>query len=324
MEEELTSAAVMNYIRSSNINVFEFEKKRDIIISGDGRFMNSEDETTVVAMVFKLKDVLDSGDESEAVLFESLLKLQRMVMSVNVLKLTGVGISVNRLRNHVSKRIAEASRKLVKEWKGIVDEWLKDSNNNNNNNENNVQRPIKGESVQNPPQTEKPRSLIVRIKQKKDVHPKSPVTPDHEGDGVSKPVPDETLKKVEKISSSMETLKETGTGRSVIRVPVKKLGSQETWLKDGRRKMDSGLNTGRKKNQVRSGNLKKRLIDYAGDGVEEKLNTTVTNLKKSYLEDENMKKKRRIKLLSCEEQISLAVSRQELKSPRKRQIRRRW
>lgn len=76
----------------------EFEKKRGIIISktlisGDDRFKNSEDEPTMVAEVLKLKGVLDSGEQSEAVLLSALSKLQRMVISVKVLKLTGVRIS---------------------------------------------------------------------------------------------------------------------------------------------------------------------------------------------------------------------------------------
>ncbi|KAK9057870.1 hypothetical protein SSX86_022709 [Deinandra increscens subsp. villosa] len=119
-------------------------------------------ETKIVAEVLKMKAILErSSHESESVLLNSLSKLQHMVKSVDVLKLTGIGKSVNALRDHGSKNVAIVSRKLVKEWRCMVDGWIiKDAK---------KIPPPKIEKQQIVPRNnQESRPMVVRIKLKKD------------------------------------------------------------------------------------------------------------------------------------------------------------
>uniref|UniRef100_A0A2P2KTT4 Uncharacterized protein MANES_08G061400 n=1 Tax=Rhizophora mucronata TaxID=61149 RepID=A0A2P2KTT4_RHIMU len=83
-----------------------------------------EEESEVVGEVLRIKDILlNSRDESDSVLFESLRRLQLMALTVDTLKATEIGKAVNGLRKHGSKPICHLARTLIEGWKDLVDEW---------------------------------------------------------------------------------------------------------------------------------------------------------------------------------------------------------
>lgn len=75
--------------------------------------------------VMRIKEIVDnSPDESVSVLCNSLRKLQLMAVSVETLKGTEIGKSVNVLRKHGSKDVRHIARSLIEMWKDMVDEWV--------------------------------------------------------------------------------------------------------------------------------------------------------------------------------------------------------
>ncbi|XWS58975.1 hypothetical protein CRYUN_Cryun08bG0080500 [Craigia yunnanensis] len=84
-----------------------------------------EEESMIVGEVFRIKEILhNSQDEPDSVLFESLRKLQLMALTVDILKATGIGKAVNRVRKHSSKQIHHLAQTLIHGWKELVDEWV--------------------------------------------------------------------------------------------------------------------------------------------------------------------------------------------------------
>ncbi|KAK4285207.1 hypothetical protein QN277_001936 [Acacia crassicarpa] len=76
--------------------------------------------------VLRIKEILhNSKDETDAVLFESLRRLQPLALTVDLLKETEIGKAVNPLKKHVSKEICQLARTLIDGWKAMVDEWIK-------------------------------------------------------------------------------------------------------------------------------------------------------------------------------------------------------
>ncbi|XP_031473173.1 probable mediator of RNA polymerase II transcription subunit 26b [Nymphaea colorata] len=84
-----------------------------------------EEESQIVGEVLRIKEVLESPDESDASLFESLRRLQLMELSVDTLKATEIGRAVSRLKKHGSKQIRNLSKTLIGNWKDLVDEWVR-------------------------------------------------------------------------------------------------------------------------------------------------------------------------------------------------------
>ncbi|XP_071686462.1 probable mediator of RNA polymerase II transcription subunit 26b isoform X2 [Rutidosis leptorrhynchoides] len=88
-----------------------------------------EEESQTFNEVLRIKEIVDnSSDESSSVLCNSLRKLQLMAISVETLKATEIGKSVNVLRKHTSKDIRQIARKLIEVWKDMVDEWVDATN----------------------------------------------------------------------------------------------------------------------------------------------------------------------------------------------------
>ncbi|XP_024958989.1 probable mediator of RNA polymerase II transcription subunit 26c [Cynara cardunculus var. scolymus] len=85
-------------------------------------------ETKIVAEVLKIKQILDKTPyESQsvaAVVYESLSKLQHLGLSFKTLEATGIGKSVGALQKHASRDVRQIAKKLVRIWKGVVDEWF--------------------------------------------------------------------------------------------------------------------------------------------------------------------------------------------------------
>ncbi|KAL3534709.1 hypothetical protein ACH5RR_003170 [Cinchona calisaya] len=84
-----------------------------------------EEESQNLGEVMRIKEILENGeDEPDSVLFDSLRRLQIMVLSVEVLKATEIGKSVNALRRHGSKQIRLLAKSLVDGWVVMVDDWM--------------------------------------------------------------------------------------------------------------------------------------------------------------------------------------------------------
>ncbi|EOY08734.1 Transcription elongation factor family protein, putative isoform 1 [Theobroma cacao] len=84
-----------------------------------------EEESMMVGEVYRIKEILhNSQDESDSVLFDSLRRLQLMALTVDILKATGIGKAVNRVRKHSSKQIRHLAQTLIDGWKELVDEWV--------------------------------------------------------------------------------------------------------------------------------------------------------------------------------------------------------
>ncbi|KAL2925693.1 putative mediator of RNA polymerase II transcription subunit 26b [Bienertia sinuspersici] len=100
----------------------------DVDGDGDAEALTAEiDEAKeLVEEVLRIKDLLlNSEDESDSVLFESLRRLQSMALNVDILKTTEIGKAVNGIRRHSSKEIRHLARSLIDGWKVIVDEWVR-------------------------------------------------------------------------------------------------------------------------------------------------------------------------------------------------------
>ncbi|KAL9237908.1 hypothetical protein vseg_012402 [Gypsophila vaccaria] len=101
---------------SSNVSYGDIEALNDLI----------EEEKEVIVEVLRIKDVLyNSQDESDSVLFESLRRLQLMHLTFNILQETEIGKAVSHIKRHSSKDIRHLARALILEWKNIVDQWVK-------------------------------------------------------------------------------------------------------------------------------------------------------------------------------------------------------
>ncbi|KAI3667102.1 hypothetical protein L6452_42148 [Arctium lappa] len=84
-----------------------------------------EQESKTFDEVMRIKEIIDnSPDESLTALCNSLTKLQLMAISVETLKATEIGKSVNALRKHASNDVRQIARSLIEVWKDMVDEWV--------------------------------------------------------------------------------------------------------------------------------------------------------------------------------------------------------
>ncbi|KAK4345909.1 hypothetical protein RND71_036085 [Anisodus tanguticus] len=83
-----------------------------------------EEETQTFGEVMRIKDIIDNSQAESGELFECLRRLQLMALSVETLKATEIGKSVNSLRKHNSKDTRHLSRTLIEDWKVLVDEWV--------------------------------------------------------------------------------------------------------------------------------------------------------------------------------------------------------
>ncbi|OIT30625.1 PREDICTED: probable mediator of RNA polymerase II transcription subunit 26b [Nicotiana attenuata] len=83
-----------------------------------------EEETQTLGEVLRIKDIIDNSQHESAEVYECLRRLQLMALSVETLKATEIGKSVNALRKHSSKDIRHLSRTLIEDWKVLVDEWV--------------------------------------------------------------------------------------------------------------------------------------------------------------------------------------------------------
>ncbi|KAL4587351.1 hypothetical protein LXL04_000220 [Taraxacum kok-saghyz] len=84
-----------------------------------------EEESQMFDEVMRIKEIVDnSPDESTFDLCNSLRKLKLMNLSVETLKATEIGKSVNVLRKHASKDVRQIARTLIELWKVMVDEWV--------------------------------------------------------------------------------------------------------------------------------------------------------------------------------------------------------
>ncbi|KAI3725181.1 hypothetical protein L1987_64959 [Smallanthus sonchifolius] len=70
--------------------------------------------------------ILDDKSVSESVVLGSLKRLLNIRVSLKTLEATGIGRSVRVLQKHGSKDVRQIAWALVKKWKGVVDEYIKE------------------------------------------------------------------------------------------------------------------------------------------------------------------------------------------------------
>ncbi|XP_057967254.1 probable mediator of RNA polymerase II transcription subunit 26c [Malania oleifera] len=85
-----------------------------------GRSIDDE-QTKILA----IKEHLEDPDQSEDSLVELLQSLADMDITFGALKETDIGRHVNRLRKHSSNDVRRLVKHLVRKWKDLVDEWVK-------------------------------------------------------------------------------------------------------------------------------------------------------------------------------------------------------
>ncbi|KAL9677419.1 hypothetical protein QQ045_005648 [Rhodiola kirilowii] len=84
-----------------------------------------EQEHLVVAEVFRLKRIiLDDQAKGYSIISETLMKLQSLFLTVDILRETGIGKVVNPLRRHRVEEIRSLAGILTDNWKLIVDAWV--------------------------------------------------------------------------------------------------------------------------------------------------------------------------------------------------------
>ncbi|KAI9115292.1 hypothetical protein K1719_013611 [Acacia pycnantha] len=103
--------------REINRSNFSFEEE-------EGLTGEIEKESMIVAEILRIKEILHR-EEADSVLFESLRRLQPLALTVDLLKETGIGKTVNPLKKHGSKEIRQLARTLIDGWKAMVDESIK-------------------------------------------------------------------------------------------------------------------------------------------------------------------------------------------------------
>ncbi|KAL9150848.1 hypothetical protein ABFS82_11G014900 [Erythranthe guttata] len=87
-----------------------------------------DEENQLFEEVVRIKEIIErSEQESDEALFDSLRRLQLMRLSVEILKVTGIGKTVNSLRKHKSLEIRNLVKTLVKDWKSMVDDAWADA-----------------------------------------------------------------------------------------------------------------------------------------------------------------------------------------------------
>ncbi|GJQ98750.1 transcription elongation factor TFIIS/CRSP70 [Tanacetum coccineum] len=90
--------------------------------------IENQDERKLVDEVFRIKSILDKkkGDVEYGswAVYDSLKKLQKMVLSVKILKITMIGYSVSALIKHDFKHVSHVARMLIEEWRRVADEWV--------------------------------------------------------------------------------------------------------------------------------------------------------------------------------------------------------
>ncbi|XP_074373305.1 putative mediator of RNA polymerase II transcription subunit 26b [Apium graveolens] len=94
---------------------------------GDAEALTDEIEkkAQIHREVLRIKEILgNSEDEPISSLLDLLRRLELMVLSVETLKATGIGKTVNVLRKHRSKDIRQLAHTLIEGWKVLVDEWV--------------------------------------------------------------------------------------------------------------------------------------------------------------------------------------------------------
>ncbi|XP_043697985.1 probable mediator of RNA polymerase II transcription subunit 26b [Telopea speciosissima] len=86
--------------------------------------INRGGDIRIVEEVLRIKAIIGANfNQSEVVLLELLRRLVLIAVSFNTLKETMIGMSVKGLTKHNSKRVRELARYLITKWRRRVDEW---------------------------------------------------------------------------------------------------------------------------------------------------------------------------------------------------------
>ncbi|CAH9100834.1 unnamed protein product [Cuscuta europaea] len=84
-----------------------------------------EEISKTVNEVLRIKQIIDNHqEEPDYLVIDSLRRLQLMALSVEILKVTNIGKSVNAIRKHKSDQIKHVAQALIGAWKEKADEWV--------------------------------------------------------------------------------------------------------------------------------------------------------------------------------------------------------
>ncbi|XP_051138673.1 probable mediator of RNA polymerase II transcription subunit 26b [Andrographis paniculata] len=125
--------------------------------------------------VIEIKKIVDaSDDQTNTLLLDSLKRLQSIPMTIEILKATDIGRSVNALRKRASKEVRDLAKVIVRDWRNVVAQWVysKDEVVDSNTNQANS---TKSSIEKNDGKFEKPvnHDTLPKGEQKKDTPPNS-------------------------------------------------------------------------------------------------------------------------------------------------------
>ncbi|KAH0458650.1 hypothetical protein IEQ34_011464 [Dendrobium chrysotoxum] len=119
---------IVEKIKSCHLSLNNGDDKHPKQEKNDSKSCDKPGENDqIVGELMKIKTILSNNQlyESDSILYESLRSLQLMQLSVETLKATEIGRTVNALRKHNCSHIQKLVRTLIKGWKVLVDEWAK-------------------------------------------------------------------------------------------------------------------------------------------------------------------------------------------------------
>lgn len=268
-----------------------------------------EQESKTFDEVLRIKEIVDnSPDESASVLCNSLRKLQLMSISVETLKATEIGKSVNVLRKHASKDVRQIARTLIEVWKDMVDEWVnatsKMAASENTPESINPSVVDEEEGLPSPPLDDlaflNPSSMSLELSEKffdgMDDYGNPRKSENHINGKLSDEKPNVSKLKQQK-------LLETNRGQTMVQKPTmaKPCKPPVTGSTTGRR-VNPNMDT--KLQNFEKPNLSKRPLapqpkpmPSDGETVQEKLEATKRKLQESYQQAENAKRQRTIQVM---------------------------
>ncbi|KAH7289050.1 hypothetical protein KP509_31G055300 [Ceratopteris richardii] len=144
------SHEIVSKTSANGVHIMHEDKSVELhrcLQNGDDSRESSKD-SGVLDSVSMIKDVItDPANQNENDLLRSLRVLEHLDINVGILKATDIGREVNKFRKHSSVHVRNLVKQLVRTWKGIVDEWARNTEDDGSLNESRGQD-VKGKEAQ--------------------------------------------------------------------------------------------------------------------------------------------------------------------------------
>ncbi|KMZ70673.1 putative mediator of RNA polymerase II transcription subunit26c [Zostera marina] len=104
------------------------DEREHVVCNGDvdvDVYDDEDEETKVIA----IKELIDDPDQEEGALIDLLQNLADMDITFKALQKTDIGRHVNGLRKNPSNEVRRLVKVLVRKWKDLVDDWVKQNQN---------------------------------------------------------------------------------------------------------------------------------------------------------------------------------------------------